>query len=679
MMNIQTFTLPATMLSLSMSLVFANQSLCETRQPPPPPYVGVSYYPEVAGDKIDQDIRQMKEIGVNMVRMSEFAWIRMEPSKGSYDFTWLHQVVDKMTAAGIAVVLCTPTATPPIWLSERHPEILRVNPTGQRITHGGRRHYCPNSPVYQKYSVQIAQKMADEFATSPFVVAWQIDNEFWDDCYCPECEKAFHAWLKKRYGTIENMNQTWATVLWSQEYQSFDQVPLPNPSCVGGRHHPSLRVAYRHFMSDSYVAYCDAQARVIRKRTGRAVTTNAHNPVYQRIDYEALFSGLDIVGTDSYAGPTELLRFAFEADWMRALGKRFWLAETCSTHAAAAAVGDKESLVFYPGSLRSKMWLTYALGGETVSFWLWKTHWAGQEMEHGSLVYPWGEECANTPEIRQVAKELSAHANWLRNTRPKPAAVALHYGVPLQWQFEASAIAASINYDADITGFHRLLANAGIPRDVIMAGAPVDSYQVVFSPFVPSLDADLMQRMKAFVEKGGTWVLGPLSACRTTETTAHQDACYGAAFEKWLGVHVRHRMTPGGVTKLKDAQETVACRLWCDAYELRQSNRRVIASYAGGPLNGFAAVVECPIGKGRVILLGTQPDDAWLTKLVKRLAPQSTWEATPGVVITERVTADNKPAGAIVVNTQAEPATYRNKGSEAKTLAGYGVEFVTAK
>jgi beta-galactosidase len=185
--------------------------------------------------------------------------------------------------------------------------------------------------------------------------------------------------------------------------------------------------------------------------------------------------------------------------------------------------------------------------------------------------------------------------------------------------------------------------------------------------------------MKDFVEKGGTWVLGPLSACRTPETTAHQDACYGAAFEAWLGVHVRHRMTPGGVTNLKAGNEKVACRQWCDAYELRQPNRRALASYSSGPLAGFAAVVECPIGKGRVILLGTQPDDAWLSKLVKGLVPKSEWDATPGIVVAERVTPDNKPAGAIIINTQAEPATYRTNRAEPKSLAGYGVEILEAK
>ncbi len=674
-MKIRQLQMSVWMFPLIIGLLPAGQPLYGARLAPQSPYVGVSYYPEVAGDEIDRDIRQMKEIGVNMVRMGDFSWCRMEPDEGSYDFKWLHQAVDKFTAAGIAVVLCTPTAAPPVWLSRKHPDILRVSAAGQTIGHGGRRQYCPNSPVYQKYAAGIAEKLAAEFDKSSPVVAWQIDNEFWEECFCPRCEEAFHAWLKKRYGTIAALNQAWLTVLWSQEYQSFDQVPLPNPQRVGGQHHPSLLAAYRHFMSDSYVAFCNAQARILRLKTGRPVTTNAHNPVYQRIDYEKLFDELDIVGTDSYAEAGNLLRYAFEADWMRPMGKRFWLAETAATHAAGTSVGDGDSFVFAPGALRAKMWLTYALGGEAVSFWLWRAHWAGQELEHGSVVYPWGDECANTREIRTVAGELAAHADWLRTTRPKPAEVALHYGVPIQWQFEASPIAAEFRYDSDITAFHRLLSEAGVSRDVIMPGAAVDKYQVVLSPYLPAIDADLMKRMRNFVEQGGLWMLGPLSACRTPEATAHRDACYGADFEKWLGVHVRHRLTPGGVTKLKAAGETVGCRLWCDAYELRQTDRRVLAAYSGGPLDGFAAVVECPIGKGRVILLGTQPEDAWLKTLISHVAPRTGIVSSPGVVVAERINMEGKPAGAIIVNTRRDTATYR-KDSQAKILKGYAVEIV---
>lgn len=641
-----------------------------------PPHVGVAYYPEVAGDELDRDIRQMRAIGVNHVRMAEFAWSRMEPTEGTYDFRWLHQAVASFTEAGIAVVLCTPTATPPVWLSMSHPEILRVNAAGQTIGHGGRRQYCPNSPVYLRYAVGIAERLAAEFAASPAVIAWQVDNEFWEECFCPRCLAAFHAWLQRRFGTIEALNKAWLTVLWSQEYQSFEQVALPVPQLAGSGQHPSLRVAYRHFMSDSYVAFCNAQARVLKHRTSQPVTTNAHNPVYHRIDYEQLFAELDAVCFDAYAGPDNLLRYAFEVDWMRAMGKPFWFAETSSTHSGGTAVAERNSFAFVPGSLRAKMWLIYALGADAVCFWLWRAHWAGQELEHGSVVYPWGDECVNTGEIRTVARELAAHADWLRSTQPKPAAVALHYSVPMQWQFEASPIASGFNYDESISAFHGLLANSGVSRDVIMTGAEVDRYKVVFSPYLPAIDAELMRRMRHFVEQGGTWVLGPLSACRTTEVAAHQDACYGADFEAWLGIHVRHRYPPCGVTVCKADGTLIGCRLWCDAYELTQPDRRVLAAYSGGLLDGLAAVVECPIGRGRVVLLGTHPDDAWLQALIVRLVPPAVVKAAPGVMVVERETLSGAPAGAILINTRREPAAYRMAASASGTLAGYGVEIV---
>ena len=431
-------------------------------------------------------------------------------------------------------------------------------------------------------------------------------------------------------------------------------------------------------MSDSYVSFCDAQVQVLRRYTKKPITTTAHNPLFQQIDYPDLFRDLDLVGMDSYAGPDNLMRYAFEADWMRPLRKPFWLAETAVTHSAGTAVGDQGDFANSPGALRAKMWLTYALGGDAVSFWLWRAHWAGQELEHGSLIYPWGDECANTPEIAQVSAELQNNAAWLRATRPRPATVALQYGLPEQWIFEATPIVAGFNYDAAITGFHRLLAENGALPDVIMSGAILTNYQVVFSPYTPALDDAALKSLENFVEQGGTWVLGPLSACRTVEATADRRACYGLDFEHWLGIHVRHRLPPGGVTKLATDQGTIGCRWWCDAFETKPA-QTVLAKYAGGPLDGFAAVVECPIGRGRVILLGTQPDDAWLGNLIRKLTPKPDATADPGVLVVERVTADGRAAGCIAVNTQPKPAQFQIPGRTSQRIASYGVAILPAK
>jgi len=321
------------------------------------------------------------------------------------------------------------------------------------------------------------------------------------------------------------------------------------------------------------------------------------------------------------------------------------------------------------------MWLTYALGGDAVSFWLWRAHWAGQEMLHGSLIYHWGDERANTSEIRRVAAEMKIHADWLRATKPKPASVAIIYSVPMQWQFEAGPMANDFAYDAAISAFHQLIAESGVPRDVIMPGADWRKYETVYSPYLTAIDDATQAKLEKYVEGGGTWVLGPLSACYTVEATGHRDAAYGAAFEKWLGVHVRHRMSPGAAT-LQDADgRSSGCRWWCDAYETT-GNQRVLACYAGGQIDGFAAVVECPIGQGRVILLGTQPGDAWLRDFIQAHAPKPAVIADAGVVVIDRVTADGQPADVIVVNTLATAAKYQLPGGAAEKLEGYGVQLL---
>lgn len=638
--------------------------------PAAPPYVGVAYYPEAAGGQIGRDVARMREVGINLVRLGEFAWSRLEPREGVYEFGWLHEAVALCAEAGLAVVLCTPSATPPVWLSSAHPEILRVNALGLRVGHGGRRQYCPNSACYREYAAGITARLASEFGDHPSVVAWQLDNEFWEECYCANCEQAFQAWLAARFGSVERLNEAWLTVLWSQEYQSFDQVPLPNPHRVGSGHHPSLRVAYRRFFSDSYVSFAEEQAAVLRRGTRAAVTTNGHSPAAQQIDYTDLFRHLDLVGTDSYAGPDNLLRYAFECDWMRPLGKPFWLMETASTYSAGTAVSPEGLFVHQPGALRAKMWLTYALGGEAVNFWHWRGHWAGQELEHGSLLYPWGEECANTPEVRTVAAELASHAEWLRTTRPRPAAAALHYGLRSQWQYEVSPIVGGFRYESAITAFHRLLAEEGVRCDLLMGEADLSGYSLVYSPYLPSLAPAALEQLRAWVEAGGTWVLGPLSACRTEEATGHRDACYGRELEDWLGVHVRHRMPPGAVTTLvTDGGESLACRLWCDAYEVADDGG-VEARYAGGPLDGLAAVVERSLGQGRVLLLGTLPDESWLRPRLRRLAPAA--DADPGVLVVERVQPDGRSAGLIAVNTQPKAARFRRPDGAQLTLDGFG-------
>ena len=203
-----------------------------------PPYLGVAYYPEDWDEsEINRDIAKMKQAGINAARVAEFAWRKMEPKEGQYEFGWLHKVVDKLGEAGIAVILGTPTATPPRWFTLKHPESLREFEPGTRTEHGGRRHCCSNNPDYHEASAKITEAMAKEFADDPNVIGWQCDNEIYGEgCFCEHCQKKFVDYLKEKFGTVEKLNKEWNLNLFSQAYDSFDDLPLPTNTWVNPHH-----------------------------------------------------------------------------------------------------------------------------------------------------------------------------------------------------------------------------------------------------------------------------------------------------------------------------------------------------------------------------------------------------------------------------------------------------------
>lgn len=643
------------------------------------PYVGAAYYPELWDpEEIDKDIRRMLDIGINLVRVGEFAWVFMEPAEGKYELGWLHRVVQACEEAGLAVVMCTPTAAPPAWLTSNYPETLGTTENGRKVTHGDRRQYCLTSPTYRGFSRRITRKLAREFSRYDGVIAWHLDNEFGcsthvNVCYCDICEKSFQEWLEKRYGTIKELNARWGTGIWSQRYDSFSQVPIPNKTRAW--HHPSLTFAFRHFLSDTYADFAREQARVIRKYSTRPITTNGM-PAFHRLDYEEMFRDLDFITNDVYHGPKDLWLQGFEWDWMRpAKRKPFWVMETSVTWAGGLVPSNV--FVHDPGALRAKMWLAYAMGGEAVSFWLWRAQWSGQEMEHGSVTYAWGDYTLAEKELRQVVSELKPAAAFIRETEPVKPRVAIHYAYQSMWVFDHGSVAKDFKYDSAITGYYRMFLDANVPRDLIYPGAVPTrrDYDVVCSPFLPVLPGNLLDRMVRFVRRGGTWVVGPLSAFRTEDATSHKTSALGR-LEGILNVRVRHRFPPDERGAFLDWGRLgrVECSTWCDAFETGNS-ARTIATYADGPARGMPAIVECRLGKGKVVVLGTLPDlealGAWLRKMARLSAAPGVKAVTPGIVATPRVDRKGGLSGLIAVDVAGQ-------GGEL-TLARRAVNLVTGE
>ncbi|MGD9048915.1 MAG: beta-galactosidase, partial [Anaerolineae bacterium] len=304
-------------------------------------YFGVDYYPEHWPEKRWlEDARLMAEAGLNVARLAEFAWSRIEPREGEYDFDWLDHAILILADRGIRVILGTPTASPPPWLMARLPDAFRVREDGQRVTFGNRREYCPNNPDYQEHSRRIVTRMAEHYAGHPAVIGWQIDNEFGDRCYCPVCATAFQGWLRQRYGTLDELNERWGTIFWSHVYTDWAQIPVP--LTTGGAPNPGLALDFSRFMSDSYVAYQQMQIDILRERcqpSGAArrqvISHNLMGFKYDLINYFDLARSLDIVAWDNYQrmqwgmhAMVDPSYGALAADTMRGLrGQNFWVME----------------------------------------------------------------------------------------------------------------------------------------------------------------------------------------------------------------------------------------------------------------------------------------------------------------------------------------------------------------
>src|SRR5437870_7592179 len=295
--------------------------------------VGVDYYPEQwPRARWPIDAKLMADAGVRVVRVGEFAWSEFEPAPGRYAFAWLDDALQLLRQHDISVVLGTPTATPPAWLIQRHPEILPVDPDGVRVGFGGRRHYCPTRAVYRRYAGEIVTSLADHYREHGAVIGWQIDNEFAchrGGCFCEECRTTFQRWLQRRYGSLEHLNETWGTAFWSQTYTAWEQIPLPARTVAV--HNPALRLDFQRFVSDAYTEFQDLQIEILRTRCPRHFITTNLMGLFDEIDYFKLSRPLDFVAWDNYPGyhgPADPVRTAMAHDLTRSLKHRkFWVME----------------------------------------------------------------------------------------------------------------------------------------------------------------------------------------------------------------------------------------------------------------------------------------------------------------------------------------------------------------
>ncbi len=623
-----------------------------------PPYYGAAYYPEDWPEsQIDEDIRLMKEAGMNVMRIAEFAWSRIEPEEGHYDLDWIERVVNKLADAGIAVVMCTPSATPPIWLVERYPEVFSVNAHGGSPTHGARRHTCPNNPTYRRLCKGVVTELAKRFAKHPAIIGWQIDNEVYTyegrSCCCPVCHRKFEQMMRERYGSIEKLNEAWCNTLWSMEYKSFSQLPTPRQDMW---HHPTLQASWSEFMSKSYIDFVWEQADTLREYGAKMIGTDMM--MVLGVDHYEMNQHLDVVQYNHYHFHQGLRDSAFWFDMLRPIkpDQPLWNTEAAPSWAGATTTTGYQDA----GFCRANTWIPIIQGGEASLYWVWRSHRTGQESMFGSPVSSCGRKSHFFDECYKAGVGMVKNAGeFLRNTKPTVSKMAIHFSDFANIQLTAVPYVNGFNLLNNMLGmvYHPII-RAQYRPDVVYPMADITDYKLIITPFLPWLgEHGLQERLYRWIQDGGTWIVGPQTDIRDQSLGKYTHAPFGV-LEEWTGVYSDLQI-PGEPTdftmKWRDGSEGKGS-VWYDSFI--PNDTKVLATYSDGPFAGRAAVVEAQCGKGKIVLLGTMPKPDQLVKLVAEYASscgiQPVVKATDNLLFVPRdgqhdtgfgaVELDNKPA-----------------------------------
>ncbi|MDH7485882.1 MAG: beta-galactosidase [Anaerolineae bacterium] len=579
-------------------------------------YFGVDYYPEHwPEERWPEDARLMAEAGFNVVRLAEFAWSKLEPRQGEYDFAWLDRAIALLHERGIRVILGTPTASPPPWLMAGHPDIFRVGEDGRRVTFGNRREYCPNHPVYHEYTRHIVTRMAAHYADHPAVIGWQIDNELGDRCYCPLCARAFQDWLRRRYGSLDVLNQRWGTTFWSHVYTDWEQIPLP--LATGGSPNPGLALDFFRFSSDSTVAYQQLQVDILRQRCPRHVIT--HNFMgfrYDRINYFDLARPLDVVAWDNYprtqwamqAG-VDPSQMALAADTMRGLkGRNFWVME----QQAGSGGWEIVSVPPRPGELRLWAYQAIAHGADAILFFRWRTaRWGTEQYWHGLLDHD-GHPGRRYQEIKGMGAEIRRVGEHIAGAVVK-AAVAIILSYDSRFAFQVQANNPEFNYPEHLQQIYRAFHCRHVPLDIVAPDAGLSNYRLVVAPALHIVSEAIAENLKRFVQAGGVLVVTPRSGVKDESNTVVNERLPGL-LARLCGVQVEEydSLPPGASRPLAFAVPELTAvgspraRVWCDI--LSPAGAEVVARYGSDYYAGKAAITRHRFGKGWAVYVGTVGD-----------------------------------------------------------------------
>ena len=585
---------------------------------------GVDYYPEHWDESLwERDARRMRECGVGVVRVGEFAWALMEPEEGRFDFALFDRAINVFARHGIKVILGTPTATPPKWLTHKYPETLHVFPNGRTADDQSRRHYCYNSPTYRRLSRRIVERMAEHYKDSPHVVGWQIDNEFNNEnpeCYSDSCRAAFRGWLKNKYGSLKPLNDRWGTVFWSQLYTDWEQIDLP--AQTPAFHNPALVLDFKRFISDSVTSYMNEQVAAIRAR--RPADWVTQNGVFRNINYYELSRGLDIHSNANYPLFSDDPQYTTGASLTlsRSFTGRFMIMEQ-----QTGPAGQTYLLrVPRPGEMNLWAFQSIAHGADGIVHFRWRAARRGaEEYWYGVLDHD-DVPRARYEEFKKEGAEIGRVGAELLGSRVVSDIAVLH-DFESEWAFEHQYFTREVNARAPLGHFFRAASELKHNIDFISPEHDFRAYKVIFAPHLLMVSPGLAAKIKAFVNGGGSFVMGAHSAVKDRDNAMTAQTIPIEGLTELFGVEVEAFQVYQPPSAAKNAIKfegeggaAVPVNVFADI--LKPRGARVVAVWERDFMRGRPAVTEKGSGRGKAVYYGSFVNREAARLLVARYAAE---------------------------------------------------------
>ena len=583
-------------------------------------WYGGDYNPDQWPEEVwDDDVRLMKKAGVNLVSVGIFSWAKIETSEGVYDFDWLDRIINKLGEAGIAVDLASATASPPMWLTQAHPEVLWKDYRGDVCQPGARQHWRPTSPVFREYALKLCRAMAEHYKGNPYVVAWHVSNEY--GChnrfdYSEDAERAFRKWCEERYGTIDAVNDAWGTAFWAQRMNDFSEIVPPRFIGDGNFMNPGKLLDFKRFSSDALKAFYIAERDTLAEITpDLPLTTNfmvsASGSV---LDYDDWGDEVDFVSNDHYFIPGEahLDELAFSASLVDGIARKdpWFLME----HSTSAVNWREINYRKEPGQLVRDSLAHVAMGADAVCYFQWRQSKAGAEKFHSAMVPHAGEDSAVFRDVCELGADLNKLSDeGILGSRLAKSRVAVVFDYESEWATEHTATPTQhVHHVDEPLAWFRALADQGVTADVVPVRGAWDDYEMVVLPSVYLLSEETTRRVRDYVVGGGRLVVTYYTGISDEKDHVWLGG-YPGSIRDVVGVRVEEFMPMGddftGVPDRLGLSNGAVAHDIADVIGSVDGTATVLETFKDDPwtgMDGAPAIVAHTFGEGRSVYVGAR-------------------------------------------------------------------------